>query len=78
LRRADPLSKESYRLCKKDYETGEEARAQQRPAEPLTNEMNEMDVSILLNIHDSALSCMVSVCISLFDGPISVFFSKAM
>jgi hypothetical protein len=30
LRRADHLSKKSYRLCKKDYETEEEARAQQR------------------------------------------------
>jgi hypothetical protein len=28
LRRADNSSKESYRLCKKDYETEEEARAQ--------------------------------------------------
>jgi hypothetical protein len=38
LRRADPSSKESYRLCKKGYETEEEARAQQRTVEPLTNE----------------------------------------
>jgi hypothetical protein len=29
------LSKESYRLCKKDYETEEEARAQQKAVEPL-------------------------------------------
>jgi hypothetical protein len=28
LRLADPASKESYRLCKKDYETEEESRAQ--------------------------------------------------
>jgi hypothetical protein len=30
LRQADHSSKESYRLCKKDYETEEEAKAQQR------------------------------------------------
>jgi hypothetical protein len=30
LRRADTPSKESYRLCKNDYETEEEARAQQK------------------------------------------------
>jgi hypothetical protein len=29
LRRDDHSSKESYRLCKKDYETEEEARTQQ-------------------------------------------------
>jgi hypothetical protein len=38
LRRADHSSKESYRLCKKDYETEEEARAQQMAVELLTNE----------------------------------------
>jgi hypothetical protein len=38
LRRADHSSKESYRLCKKDYETEEEARAHQRAVEPLMNE----------------------------------------
>jgi hypothetical protein len=38
LRRADPLSKESYRLYKKDYETEEEAKAQQRAVELLMNE----------------------------------------
>jgi hypothetical protein len=27
-----------YRLCKKDYETEEEARSQQRAGEPLMNE----------------------------------------
>jgi hypothetical protein len=40
LRRADHSSKESYRLCKNDYETEEEARAQQRAVEPFTNELN--------------------------------------
>jgi hypothetical protein len=37
LRRVDHSSKESYRLCKKDYETEEEGRAQ-RAVEPLMNE----------------------------------------
>jgi hypothetical protein len=30
LGRADHSSKESYRVCKKDYETEKEARAQQK------------------------------------------------
>jgi hypothetical protein len=38
LQRADPPFKESYRLCKKDYVTEEEAMAQQRAVEPLTND----------------------------------------
>jgi hypothetical protein len=32
------LSKESYRLCKRDYETEEEAKDQQRALKPLMNE----------------------------------------
>jgi hypothetical protein len=35
---ADPPSKEPYRLCKIDYETEEEARAQQNAIESLMNE----------------------------------------
>jgi hypothetical protein len=41
LRRADHSSKESYRLCKKDYETEEEARAQQKSVDSLMNECSE-------------------------------------
>jgi hypothetical protein len=39
LRPADYSSKESYCLCKKDYETEEVARAQQKAVEPLMNEL---------------------------------------
>jgi hypothetical protein len=39
LRRADHSSKESYRLCKKDYRVEAEARAQQKSVEPLMNEV---------------------------------------
>jgi hypothetical protein len=35
LRRADHSSKESYHLCKNDYETEEEAKAQQRAVGPI-------------------------------------------
>jgi hypothetical protein len=45
LRRADHSSKESDRLCKKDYETEEEARAQQRAVESLMNKLR-MNTSI--------------------------------
>jgi hypothetical protein len=48
LRRADPPSKESYRLCKKDYETEEEPRAQQRAVVSL---MNERMNFVLLFVH---------------------------
>jgi hypothetical protein len=37
MRRADYSSKESYRLCKKDCETEDETRAQQRAVVPLMN-----------------------------------------
>jgi hypothetical protein len=38
LRRAEHSSKKSYRLCKNDYESEDEARAQQRAGDPLMNE----------------------------------------
>jgi hypothetical protein len=37
----DHSSKETYRLCKKDYGTEEDTKVQQRAVEPLMNEMNE-------------------------------------
>jgi hypothetical protein len=49
LRLADHSSKESYSLCKKDYGTKKEARAQQRTVEPLMDEWmrNTIDNLIL-------------------------------
>jgi hypothetical protein len=47
LRRADDSSKESYRLCKTDYETEVEARAQQRSVEPLMNEYTFRIMSVV-------------------------------
>jgi hypothetical protein len=41
LRLADPTPKETYRLCKKDLETEEEARAQKKAVEPLNEWMNQ-------------------------------------
>jgi hypothetical protein len=37
-------SKKSYRLCKKDYETDEEASAQQRDVEPLMSEWTNLGI----------------------------------
>jgi hypothetical protein len=45
LGRPHPPSKVSYSLCKKDYETEEEASAQQRAVEPLMKELtNNMHI----------------------------------
>jgi hypothetical protein len=47
LRRADYMSKESYRLCKKDYETeggGGKARAQQKGRRAVDEWMNVYSV----------------------------------
>jgi hypothetical protein len=48
MRRADHSSKESYRVCKKDYETEEEATAQQRAVEPLINEWMKRTSSVAI------------------------------
>jgi hypothetical protein len=42
---ADHWSKESYHLCKKYYETEEEARAQQSAVKPLLNESTKMHLN---------------------------------
>jgi hypothetical protein len=61
LRRADHSSMESYRLCKKYYESDEEARAQQRPVESLMNEwMNEWTHLSKFDNNDYVLSVLVS------------------
>jgi hypothetical protein len=43
--RADPPSKGFYRLCQEDYETGKEARAQQRAVAIDDDDIDEMVVS---------------------------------
>jgi hypothetical protein len=57
LRRADNSSKESYRLCKEDYETEEEARVQQRSVEPLMNEY----YATVLSKHNMSLIVIILV-----------------
>jgi hypothetical protein len=48
VRRADPPSKESYLLLEKDYETEEEARAQQKAVEPWMDELMNGRKSLLM------------------------------
>jgi hypothetical protein len=51
LRRADHSTKMSYRLCKINYGTEEEARAQKRAVDTLTNERNvciEVFIAVIL------------------------------
>jgi hypothetical protein len=55
LRQADHSSKESYRLCKEDYEAEKETRDQQRAVEPLMYEMNEKTIMILARLEDDVL-----------------------
>jgi hypothetical protein len=43
LRRADPPSKESYRLCKKDQGTEKAAKDQQRAVEPKIDRYIDID-----------------------------------
>jgi hypothetical protein len=53
LRRADHSSKESYRLCKNDYETEGEARLQKRAIPPLMNEYSLSDGNLHLALKET-------------------------
>jgi hypothetical protein len=58
LRRADHPSKESYHLCKKDYETEEEVRAKKRAVEPLMNErLNSPQILISFRLNTLLVFC---------------------
>jgi hypothetical protein len=62
LRRADPPSKESYLLCKNNYETEEDARVQQRDVEPLmTKWMNDIIPLLPQNCLGSPLNLVAVV-----------------
>jgi hypothetical protein len=51
LARAGLLPKESYHLCKKDYETQEEARAKPKTVESLMNGMNKTAFSRTVSVY---------------------------
>jgi hypothetical protein len=56
LPQADPPSKESYRLHRKDYGSGDEARAQQRAVEPLMNKYLRKKFSIIsVNVQEKVV-----------------------